>query len=66
MFTITCGQVFAFPMDIAATVVLNKSPPREMTQNLILLLLVAFLLVYMCFTEDEGKGQTRLRDNDKG
>ena len=54
VFTITIGQVFAYPIDKSATVVLNKFPPREMTKNLILLLSVAFLLLYMCFHEDDG------------
>ena len=49
VFAIALGQVFAFPMDIAATVVLNKSPCKEVTQNLILLQLEAFLHGFMYF-----------------
>jgi hypothetical protein len=36
VFTIAWGQVFAFPMDIAATVVLKQSSFKEVMQNLIL------------------------------
>ena len=49
VFTLTSGLDFASPMDIATRVVLRRSPPKEVTQNLILLQLGAYRLEYMYF-----------------
>ncbi len=49
VFTITIGWVFAYPMDLAATAMLNKYPFKKMFRNLFLHLAVSFLHVFMYF-----------------
>jgi hypothetical protein len=47
--TITIGWVFAYPMDIAATLVLNRRPSKKMFSNLFLHIAVSFLNGFMYF-----------------
>ncbi len=49
VFTITIGWVFAYLMDIAATVVLNKCPSKKIFSNLFLHLAVLFFHGFMYF-----------------
>jgi hypothetical protein len=49
VFAITIGQIFAHPMDIAATVVLNRCPSKKMFSNLFLHFAVLFLHGFMYF-----------------
>jgi hypothetical protein len=49
VFTITIGQVFAYPMDLAATVMLKRCPSKKMFSNLLLHLAVSFLHGLMYF-----------------
>jgi hypothetical protein len=49
VFTITIGWVFAYPIDIAATVILNRCPSKKMFSNLFLYLAVLFFHGFVYF-----------------